>query len=103
MSLDSLFDGSDAHEMCSACAGTGRVYEGERCKFCDGGDDIEPETNRHGLPGEIDELLEIAAWLDSLGKQGNAAFLRRFAARLEGGDTLSPAIGHKAGRKKVTA
>ena len=83
MNLDSLFDGSDAHELCSACGGTGRVYEGERCKFCDGSGGIDPATNRHELPDEIAELIEIASWLDSLGKQGNAAFLRRFAARLE--------------------
>ena len=31
-----LFDGSNAHELCSACAGTGKVLDGEICRFCDG-------------------------------------------------------------------
>jgi NTP pyrophosphatase (non-canonical NTP hydrolase) len=33
--MDKLFDGSAAHELCSACGGTGRVYEGEICRFCE--------------------------------------------------------------------
>lgn len=42
---DALFDGSNAHELCSACGGTGRVYDGERCIFCDGtGVDQESRT-----------------------------------------------------------
>ena len=27
--MDDLFDASDAHELCSACGGSRRVYEGE--------------------------------------------------------------------------
>ena len=36
MMVDELFDGSNAHELCSACAGTGKVLDGEICRFCDG-------------------------------------------------------------------
>lgn len=44
-STDALFDGSNAHYLCSACGGTGRVYDGERCIFCDGtGVDLESRT-----------------------------------------------------------
>ncbi len=78
--MDDLFDASDAHELCGACGGTGRVYEGERCRFCD-----DNETGaKNGLLADCDELREIAAWFDSLGKRDNAAFLRRFATRIEG-------------------
>ena len=78
--MDDLFDASDAHELCGACGGTGRVYEGERCRFCE---DVDTDT-KHRLLADCDELREIAAWLDSLGKRDNAAFLRRFATRIEG-------------------
>lgn len=35
MSFDKLFDGSDAHELCGACGGTG-ILVGSECWFCDG-------------------------------------------------------------------
>lgn len=35
--MDELFDGSDAHLMCSPCGGTGRILDGEECQFCMGG------------------------------------------------------------------
>lgn len=87
ISINDLFDGSDAHELCSACGGSGRAYEGERCRFCA---DIKPVTNRHISKDDCDELREIADWLDSLGKRKNADFLRGFANRIEGGDDMSP-------------
>ena len=45
MTMDKLFDGSDAHLLnsqgtldgCSVCSGTGRVLDGEECQFCMGG------------------------------------------------------------------
>lgn len=35
--MDGLFDGSDAHLLCSPCGGTGKVLDGEECQFCMGG------------------------------------------------------------------
>ena len=61
---------------CSACSGTGRVYGGEICTFC------ETATIYHGLHTDCDELHDIAEWMDSLGKRDNANFLRRLAARI---------------------
>lgn len=55
--IDKLFDGSAAHELCSACGGTGRVYEGEICKFC------EHKTELARLQAEVERLTSQVKWM----------------------------------------
>lgn len=68
MTMDELFDGSNAHELCSVCRGTGRVLDGEICRFCE--DRVEDAREAR---------MDLVARLRSVGGYFDAAALEHVA------------------------
>lgn len=81
--MDELFDGSNAHELCNTCGGTGRILDGEECTFCDVFSSELDKPDRDTIKADCAELLDIAKWFDDRGHKMQGDFLRGISKRHE--------------------
>jgi len=64
--MDKLFDGSNSHELCAACRGTGRVFEGEICRFCENKESEMDNQNVVQIGIEPTTVGNLIQWLSAI-------------------------------------